>query len=197
MAKTKIGRFTAAIIIQALRFAERKLISRIKDDEIKIDLSKLFNVLIGFVAALSDDNERDGEQLKTIFRKFVYDDVGPRATQELAQLVGKIKNENVRDFFIHFVLRTDNVVKIYSDDDKDNERQIVELFNEFIKDPTTAEIVLHTLLEPALERFLGQEEVDFILALIAQVISDQQNKLGNKMLLAKLPNRGGLIKFDS
>jgi hypothetical protein len=102
------------------------------------------------ILALSDADPDDVEQLKEIGRNLV-EDLTAILEGFLSTQIGKIENEHVRAFATHFSAPVINLLLITTDDNPDNQAQIVEYFAGFIGGDATQNVFNNHLIGPGLD----------------------------------------------
>lgn len=159
------------IILPALNLVEKRFIDRIPADDVKNGLKIFLTPVRNMVEALSDEEPRNAEQVREIWRKFVNLDLTDFSQSVVLRLIGKIKNEEVRRPLATVASPVVDMVRVSTDTDPRNEEQIKALWLAFIQDPNTHVVVLEDLLEPALRATIKDAEtIQFILQIVAEAL---------------------------
>ncbi len=197
MAKKRIiSRLVAGAILVSLNFIERRFINNLPGDDIRATLKLLLVPIRGMVNALSDGDPRNAEQVRELFKKFTNKDVSDFVDDKIIEIANKIAHEDGKKVVLHFALKSTNVIRLFTDEDPDNKRQLTLWLKDLYDDPDTHEIVFGNLLEPALEKHLDEETVDFIISLIRQALQNGEEENESGKLLKSMPARGITIQLN-
>lgn len=172
--KTKVfSPAVARLILFALGFAERRFLEGMDDAEIKEAVRLALDPIRDTVTVLSDDNPRNDEQVADVWKHFVANDVYAYGNENIPQLLSKIKDENFRDTLIYISVPIMKMLQMAFDDNPNNETQIKQLWTDFIQQPETYEVIVKSLLIPALEnKFEDNETVQFIIDFLEDALNE-------------------------
>lgn len=173
-----ISKTIASLVLFAINFIEKKFVEKVPNDDVRAGLKLLLNPIRGMVNALSDENPRNAEQIAELWKKWAGNDLVNFGDARLQVLIGNIENDQLRRPLSIIVVPTLNMVRIFTDDNPNNVDQLKENWLSFISSQETHEVVLVDLLEPALDKILDKEVVDFILAIITEALEQQFGDFG-------------------
>lgn len=165
-----IPRWLVVPLQLSLKLIETRFIARIPIPEIQAGLMTLIKPLSEMVLALSDGNPRNADQLREIWAKWTNQDLYRFSVDTTQLQIAKIQKEWLRELFTTLSIPTLQMVQIFSDDDKDNERQLEDNWKAYIKSPETHRVMLGSVLTPLLEQWIKDE---FLLFTILTTIQSQ------------------------
>lgn len=176
-----LSKLAANLVLMAIAFIETRLIDRIPVEDVKVGMKLLLQPIRNMVVALSDDEPRNNEQLRELWRKFANVELSDYTENTIRNLVAKIKNPKVQRPIGTVAVPVVNMIRIFTDNNPDNDRQVEELWKAFVKDPATHATVLEDLLEPVLRGAIKDEAtVNFILTLIAEALKQGTGNLSKE-----------------
>lgn len=165
-------------VLFALNYVESKFIKKIKDEFVRENMRLLLKPIRQMIEAFRDENPKDAEQVRELWRQFVNEEVTNTVQTELLDLIeDKIKSDNFKRVARALTFPTVDLLRIITDKDPNNGDQAKEILTAFITDERTHELVLQDLLEPTLSKLLEPALVAFILELIEQGIEAAIDKL--------------------
>jgi len=194
-----ISKTVAGLITFALGLIEKYFISKVPNEDVKAGLRLLLNPVKGMVDALSDENPRNSEQVADLWKKWAGTDLVGFGGEKLQVLIGKIEDPKFKRPLSILVVPTLNMVKIFTDDDPNNEEQLKQNWLGFIQNPDTHEVVLYDLIEPTLLNVIKDEAaVAFIITLIAEALEKGTGSLGQakgKAIAAELRKKAERLEI--
>ena len=126
------------------------------------------------INALNDQDPQNAEQVEALWKKFANTDLADYSQSTLSNLIGTIKDPNLRPALSTLVVPTVNMLRIVTDDDPNNEAQIKTQWQAFVKDPSTHKVVLDHMLAPTLYGLIKNVElVEYILSVIADILDGE------------------------
>jgi len=172
MKKVKIiSAALAWVILTSLEFIKTRFVDRIPDMDVRTGVLLLLNPVREMVKALSDEEPRNAEQVRELWRKFVNTDFSDFSQVQLEKLIGGVKNDRVRNVLSVLVTPSISLTRAYTDENPANDEQAREILNAFLENPDVHEVVLTDLLRPILEKTVKDPStVAFILSLVAQAL---------------------------
>ncbi len=184
MAKVKLISDTLkALLLAFLHGLDKFLVQRIPVEDVRIGISMLLAPVKKMVYALNDDEPKNDEQVRELWRKFANQDLSDYSETTLSKLISGIKDENIRPALTALVQPTVGMLRIVTDEIPENEAQLKELWEGFLKNPQTHDVVLNHLLAPMLYGFVNNKDlVEYILGVIADILdgegkTEQANEL--------------------
>jgi hypothetical protein len=188
-----ISSMLAGIIIGALNIVENR-IKRIDNELVKTGLLSLLSPIRNVVRAISDENPENGDQIKEIFRKYANQDVADLAQKNILDVVDKIKGIARRPLS-YLTVPVVDMLRILTDENPANEKQIEDRWETVLEDESFHEIVLVDLFEPVLERAGVDEEWR---AFLVESLREALSKIGEGdvdgvVVVAKSPKTQAMI----
>jgi hypothetical protein len=173
--KTKlISDVIKMLLLSFLNGIDKFLIKRIPVEDVRIGLTMLLSPIRSMINALNDDEPKNDEQVRELWRKFSNTDLADYSETTLHKLIATIKNEHIRPALSTIVVPTVNMLRIVTDEDPDNEAQLETLWMSFLRNPETHDVVLDHLLEPMLSSVIKNPDlVEYILQTIADILEGQ------------------------
>lgn len=173
--KTKlISDVIKMLLLSFLNGIDKFLIKRIPVEDVRIGLTMLLSPIRSMINALNDDEPKNDEQVRELWRKFSNTDLADYSETTLQKLIATIKNEHIRPALSTIVVPTVNMLRIVTDENPDNEAQLEMLWMSFLRNPETHDVVLEHLLEPMLSSVIKNPDlVEYILQTIADILEGQ------------------------
>ena len=145
-----IGSLLASAIIKALDITQTQ-INKIKNDLIRKGLTSLVEPLKALVRALSDKDPNNDAQVAEIFRQYANTGLSNFAEENLMALTEKVKDEKLRRSVAFVVDPSVDMLRLVTDKDPNNEKQIAERWKQAAADPAFHDLVVNDWLEDVLD----------------------------------------------
>lgn len=159
------------LLLSFVNGLDRFLIERIPVVDVKIGVKMLLSPVRKMIDALNDLEPENEAQVREVWRKFANEDLTDYSEATIQKLVSGIKNEHLRPALAHLTVPTVEMLRIVTDNDKDDQRQLQELWDMFVKSADTHDVVLDHLLAPFLYGTIKNPElVEYILQTIADLL---------------------------
>jgi hypothetical protein len=172
--KIKVISNTLAWIIQAsLNFVENRFIGRIPNSDVRAGAKLLLDPIRKMVKALSDEEPRNEEQIRDLWRQFINTDFTDYSAAQLDKLVSGIGNEQLKAVLATLIAPAMDLTRAVTDDNPANDEQAKEILDKFIENPDAHDVLLSDILAPVLRRVINDEPtVAFILTIIGQALEN-------------------------
>jgi ABC-type phosphate transport system substrate-binding protein len=122
---------------------------------------------------LGDDNPRNAEQVEAVWKNFAHLDLDDFAENEVLLALQKIENPDIKKVLETLAVPTVSLLRIVTDDDKNDQAQIKQLFDGFIKDEQTQAVALEHIVIPFLVNKIKDESLrDFVIEFLRGALSD-------------------------
>lgn len=151
MEKTVIPKLVSRIVLAAIGVIESLFIARIRQEVIANSLKSLLLPIRNSVVAFADDNPRDNEQLEAIWRQYANGPLPDLADVQIVAALSKLSDPNLRAVLLQLTSPTVQVLRLVTDENPNNEKQIRELFDAFVRSDESQRVLLEHLLIPLLE----------------------------------------------
>lgn len=180
-----LGDLVRTLLIMSVNFVETRFISRIPTEDVRVGLLLLLNPIRQMILALNDDDPRNDEQIRELWLKFTNTDLANFSDEVLQKNIARIEEEDLRIVVAFVATNAIKILRLVTDEEKDNTAQLQAFWNEFVKDPNTHQVVLEHIMEPVLSGVIKDEDtVQFILDLIATAL-----KSGTTLIEKKIAER--------
>lgn len=150
MKNKMIGSLIASAIIKALDITQTQ-INKIKNDLVRKGLTSLVEPLKSLVRALSDKDPNNDAQVAEIFREYANTGLSNFAEENLLTLSEKIKDAKLRRSVAFVIDPSVDMLRLVTDKEPDNEKQIAERWKQAAADPTFHDLVVNDWLEDVLD----------------------------------------------
>lgn len=180
-----LGDLVRTLLIMSVNFVETRFISRIPTEDVRVGLLLLLNPIRQMILALNDDDPKNDEQIRELWLKFTNTDLANFSDEVLQKNIARIEEEDLRIVVAFVATNAIKILRLVTDEEKDNTAQLQAFWNEFVKDPNTHQVVLEHIMEPVLSGVIKDEDtVQFILDLIATAL-----KSGTTLIEKKIAER--------
>lgn len=180
-----LGDLVRTLLIMSVDFVETRFISRIPTEDVRVGLLLLLNPIRQMILALNDDDPKNDEQIRELWLKFTNTDLANFSDEVLQKNIARIEEEDLRIVVAFVATNAIKILRLVTDEEKDNTAQLQAFWNEFVKDPNTHQVVLEHIMEPVLSGVIKDEDtVQFILDLIATAL-----KSGTTLIEKKIAER--------
>ena len=135
-----------------LDLVEKHLISQIADLEARALAISAVNDMERIVNALLDENPEDRAQVLEIVRNFASEPLLQYGELELTEAINRLSRPELKALLLQITPTLSSVFRLLVDGDKDNNKQVEELFVNLVKSPgfiTSALALLLSLLNRA------------------------------------------------
>lgn len=155
-----ISDLVAAIANLALNFTEGQVKKKVESDVAEEGILLFLPATRDVIKALNDDDAQNAAQVKGIVLDWVNQDLSAYITKLGAHLGEQVDNENQKAVLLFGIKVVSELLKIYSDDEKDNKAQVSAFLQSLIDDPVFRELILTAIIVPILRKAKAGE--DFI-----------------------------------
>lgn len=149
--KFKLPRLVGNVVAVLLRKVSGIFIDKIPDEETRKGAEGMVKALSNTARALSDDNPRDKEQIREIYRKFTNTDLLPLADSKSVDALSRIKNERIREPLLVLQPVLVDIVNLMSDDNPENEEQVNAYWQQVLRDGKLLDILSEVVFPDAVE----------------------------------------------
>lgn len=166
--KTKvISDVLAAIAKLALNFTETQVQKKIKNELAEEGILLFVPATRDLIQVLNDDDANNSAQVKDVVLDWVHGPLADYVGKLGEQLASQADNENQKAVALFAVKVSTELLKIYSDDEKDNKKQVTDLFESMLDDATFRALLMDAIITPILKKAKAGD--DFI-ALIRKAL---------------------------
>ena len=155
-----ISDLLAAIAKLGLNFTEAQVQKKVKNELAEQGILLFLPATRKLIEVLNDDNAANSEQVKQVVQNWVNTDLATYVEELGVHLSNQTENENQKAVTLFAVKTTTNMLKIYSDNDKDNKAQVTAYIESLLDDPTFRALLMSAIVAPLLRRAKAGE--DFI-----------------------------------
>ena len=135
-----------------LNFAENQVEKKITDPLVEDGVRLIFPVTRELLDVLNDNNPANAEQVRSVVVDWLHQDFSGYLFKVQAELLGKVDSKAEQELVSFAFTTCIALLKLYTDDNKDNKRQVKELLNAFVQSGQLEGVVNVALLDPALEK---------------------------------------------
>lgn len=156
-----ISDLVAAIAKLALNFTEGQVKKKVDNDVAEKGILLFLPPTRSVIEALNDDNPQNSDQVKEIILEWVHKDLSSYIDELGTNLSEQVENENQKAVLLFGVKVVTELLKIYSDDEKDNKEQVSIFLQSMIDDPVFRELIMSAIITPILKKAKAGD--DFIM----------------------------------
>ena len=150
--KTSILNWGGKLLIKLLRVYTPALLALIPSPALAAAVAKLFARVEEIIAALTDEDPNDAEQVGKVLRRFVSEDAVPIADGVIEEKLLLITNDRARRGLTLFSAPVMDTLRLLTDEDPDNAAQAEVVFDTFVLDRANQDFLIADLLVPVLEQ---------------------------------------------
>ena len=162
----------AAIAKLGLNFAENQIEKKIANDLAQRGALLFLQPTRDIVLALNDDQADNAGQVKELILDWVNADLS-EYLEDLADAgIAKVKDEKGKALLIFAADVITDVLRLITDDEKENDKQIEEYFENLLTSPAFRALILDTLLPALLAKAKAGEAVSEVAIKAAEIAFD-------------------------
>lgn len=173
-----IGDVMKTVLTASLTFFKTQVLKRLEGNEKAYKgVQVAFIPIENSIKVLNDDVAENKEQVSKVALDWVNQPLSDYLDDIFTDLIEKHDDENVEKllFFCKGIVL--GVLKVYSDDDLQNNVQMKNLFQGVLQDPQTEILVLNNVFKPLLEKKIKDTEtVNYIISILDKAFDGIQKK---------------------
>jgi hypothetical protein len=151
--KTKvISDVLAAIAKLALNFTETQVQKKVKNELSEEGILLFLPATRDLIKVLNDEDPNNSAQVKDVVLDWVHGPLADYVGKLGQHLAGQTDNENQKAVALFAVKVSTELLKIYSDDEKDNKAQVTAFFESMLDDATFRALLMDAIIAPLLKR---------------------------------------------
>lgn len=156
------------VMNMSLNFFKSQVTKRIKDNPIAVKgVEVAFIPITNTISVLNDDNAENKAQVNKVVLDWVNQPLAVYLDEIFTGLIAKHDDVNVEKLLFFAKNIVLGVMKIYSDDDMQNNAQLKAMFNNLLQDPETEKLLLENVLKPLLEKKIKDTDtVEHIISIL-------------------------------
>jgi hypothetical protein len=147
----------ARLILANIDVLKEEIVLTLPQGVVKASIESLFHPIEEVVNVLSDSNDDNETQVNEVLKDYLNNDLALLLDNYSVELIGTIKDPIVKDMVGLFVVPTVETLRAMSDDNKDNEAQLKEVWVDgFVKDKESQAAFFNGVIVPFVEK-VGQD----------------------------------------
>lgn len=131
-----------SLIAPLIAVVKSEFTSKLKDQELRVAVDAALEAVQETAVVLSDDIEDNSEQAKQVWLKFIYTEVSDLVEAKTLEGISSISNPTIREPLLVLAPAVVHMVRLVTDQDPNNKRQIEAHWSAFIKDRGNQEVIL-------------------------------------------------------
>lgn len=153
-----ISDLVAAIAKLALNFAENQVEKKVQSDIAEKGILLFLPATRNVIEVLNDTNPANADQVKEVLLKWINEDLASFVEELGLHLTDQAENDNQKNVALFSIKVATHLLRIYSDNDKDNKAQVSEFLQSMIDNPTFRELLMDAIIAPVLRKAKAGEE---------------------------------------
>lgn len=143
----------ARLILANIDVLKEEIVLTLPQGVVKASIESLFHPIEEVVNVLSDSNDDNETQVNEVLKDYLNNDLALLLDNYSVELIGTIKDPIVKDMVSLFVVPTVETLRAMSDDNKDNEEQLKEVWVDgFVKDKESQAAFFNGVIVPFVEK---------------------------------------------
>jgi hypothetical protein len=143
----------ARLILANIDVLKEEIVLTLPQGVVKASIESLFHPIEEVVNVLSDSNDDNETQVNEVLKDYLNNDLALLLDNYSVELIGTIKDPIVKDMVSLFVVPTVETLRAMSDDNKDNQEQLKEVWVDgFVKDKESQAAFFNGVIVPFVEK---------------------------------------------
>lgn len=147
------------VMNMSLNFFKTQILKRVKDNALAVKgVEVAFIPISNTIGVLNDENGENQKQITKVVLDWVNQPLALYLDEIFTGLIEKHDDVNVEKLLMFSKNVILGVMKLYSDDDVENNIQLKAMFNSLLQDPETEKLLLHNVIKPLVEKKIKDTE---------------------------------------